>query len=236
MKKIKDFISKHYVILIPICLIIVLLLTYAIYNIQKIYNNYSETYEKEGYTYFAGTKINDKFNIKVNRNKEIIDLKSTKNMDLTDIIYIDNQVIFPKEMTVLFVYDNYKQEKVSIYSDIVYDEANSSYILKTLDYEKEVSNFILFDGYDLYFFPESSILNIDGKTINLSPMSYVKVNNNNSLEYYDKESDKYVIQNITNEKIIVSNNSYKINLNEDKAIRFNNFILLNKPSDLNNIK
>ena len=108
--------------------------------------------------------------------------------------------------------------------------------IKTIDYEQEVSNFILFDGYDLYFFPEASILDIDGERINLSPMSYVIVNNNNSLEYYDKETDKYTIKNITNEKIYVSNNAYKISLNEDKAIRFDKFVMLNKPNDLPNIK
>ena len=152
------------------------------------------------------------------------------------MIYIDNKVIFPKEMTALFIYDNYKQVRVPIYTSVEYDEANTAYKLKTIDYEQEVSNFILFDGYDLYFFPEASILDIDGERINLSPMSYVIVNNNNSLEYYDKETDKYTIKNITNEKIYVSNNAYKISLNEDKAIRFDKFVMLNKPNDLPNIK
>lgn len=236
MKKVKEFITKHYVVLIPICLIVILLLTYAIYSIQKLYNSYSETYQEEGYTHFAGTKITDKFSVKVNRKQEIIDLTTTKDMDLTNMIYIDNKVIFPKEMTALFIYDNYKQVRVPIYTSVEYDEANTAYKLKTIDYEQEVSNFILFDGYDLYFFPEASILDIDGERINLSPMSYAIVNNNNSLEYYDKETDKYTIKNITNEKIYVSNNAYKISLNEDKAIRFDKFVMLNKPNDLPNIK
>ena len=236
MKKIKEFVIKHYVILIPICLIIVLLLTYAIYNIQKLYNNYSETKTEEGYTHFAGTKINDTYDVKINRKKEIIDITPSKNMDLTNVVYIENKAIFPKEMTALFVYENYKQVRLPIYSSIEYDESNTAYKLKTTDYDKEVANLVLYDGYDLYFFPESSILDIEGKKINLSPMSYVIVNNNNSLEYYDKETDKYYITNITNEKVYVSNNAYRISLNEDKALRFDKFVMLNKPIDLQNIK
>ena len=127
------------------------------------------------------------------------------------------------------------QVKVLKYASLEYDVYNSTYKLKTKDYENEVSNFVLYDGNDLYFFAEDSILDIDGEKINLSPMSYVIVNNNNSLEYYDKESDKYVIKEITNEKVYVTSNSYKINLNEDKAIRFDSFVLLNKPAYLNNI-
>lgn len=237
MKKIKEFVLKNYVILIPICLIIVLLLTYAIYHFQKLYDNYSKEYKEESYTFFAGTKVSDDFTFKVNRKDEIIDISTDKKMDLNNIIYSakSNKVIFPMEMSALFVYDNYKQVKVLKYASLEYDVDNSTYRLKTKDYDDEVSNFVLYDGNDLYFFAEDSILDIDGEKINLSAMSYVILNNNNSLEYYDKESDKYVIKDITNEKVYVTSNSYKINLNEDKAIRFDSFVLLNKPEYLNNI-
>lgn len=238
MKKIKDFVMKHYVVLIPICLIIVLILTYAIYSIQKLYDNYSKTIEEDGYTFFAGTKVDDKFKIKVNRKDEIIDITASKKMDINNIVYSSksNKVIFPKEMTILFVYDNYNQYKVPMFSSLTYDSANTSYKLKTNDYDKEVSNFVLYDGTDLYFFAESSILDINGKKINLSPMSYVIMNNNNSVEYYDKESDKNEVIEINNNKVYVSNNAYKIDLGQDKAIRYDKFVLLNKPSFLDNIK
>lgn len=235
--KIKEFILKHYVIFIPICLIIVLLLTYAIFTIKKIYDNYSMEYKEEGYTYFAGIKVNDDFTIKTNRDNEIIDVSTDKEVDLNKLIYSNksNKVIFMKDMNIIFIYDNYKQLRISKYSTLEYDSNNYSYKLKAKAYENEVDDFILYDGEDLYFFAMPSTLKIDNEEIELSAMSYVIVNNNNSLQYYDKESDKFVIRDITNEKISVSNNIYNINLNEDKAVRLNSFVLLNKPKDLSYI-
>lgn len=235
--KIKEFILKHYVIFIPICLIIVLLLTYAIFTIKKIYDNYSEEYKEAGYTYFAGIKVADDFTFKVNRDKEIIGVSSNKNVDLDSVIYSDksNKVVFMKDMNMLFIYENYKQVRTPKYTTLEYDSNNSSYNLKTKDYENKVNDFVLYDGEDLYFFAKPSTLSINEEKIELGAMSYVIVNNNNSLQYYDKESDKYELRDITNEKITVSNNNYNINLNEDKAIRLGSFVLLNKPKDLDYI-
>lgn len=235
--KIKEFILKHYVIFIPICLIIVLLLTYAIFTIKKIYDNYSIETKEEGYVYFAGIKITDDFTIKTNRYNEIIDVKTVKQVDLDRLIYSNksNKVIFMKDMNILFIYDNYKQFRTSKYSTLDYDSKNNSYKLKAKGYEKEVNDFILYDGEDLYFLAMPSTLKIDNEEIELSAMSYVIVNNRNSLQYYDKKSDKIVIRDITNEKISVYNDTYNINLNEDTAIRLSSFVLLSKPKDLNYI-
>ena len=236
--KIREFILKHYVIFIPICLIVVLLLTYGIFTIRKIYYNYSEEYQEKGYLYFAGVKVEDDFKIKINRDKEIIGINSNKKVDLDSILYFDktDSVVFLKDMTLILVHDNYKQYRVSKYSKLTYDSKNDTYRLKTQDYENEISNFILYDGIDTYFFDRNSTLNIGNEKIELTNMSYVVSNNNNSLQYYDKASDKFVIRDITNEKIRVSNDTYDVNLNEDKVITVSSFILLNKPKNLDLIR
>ena len=236
--KVIDFIKKHYSIFIPIILIVVLILAYAIFHIQKLYNNYSKTEVEELYTHFAGQKIEDKFNVKTNRNNEIIDVKASKKMKVYTMIYNKdkNKVIFPNVMSAILVSDNYKQVKINKYAYIKYDKANTKYTLKTTDYDKEISNFFLYDGNDLYFIPTNSVLTINKEKINLGSMSYVICNNNNSLEYYDSEIDKYVIRDIKNDKISIKSNNFNINLNEDKIERPGNFILLTNPSYLNNIK
>lgn len=236
--KIKEIIQKHYAILIPIILIIVLLLAYAIFNIQKYYTNYSKTETNELYTFFAGQKIKDKFSIKTNRRNEVIELSQNKDIEAYTPIYNKerNKVIFPNDMTIVLVNENYKQKKVNKYTTISYDNTNTKYTLKTTSYEKELDNFILYDGTDLYFLPEESILYIDNEKIELSPMSFVICNNNNSLEYYNNENDKYTIKEIKNEKINLKSNNYNINLNEDKIERTSNLILLTKPEYLDIIK
>lgn len=236
--KLLDYIKKHYAIFVPIILIVIFILTYAIYNIQKYYTSYSKTETQELYTFFAGAKVEDNFSVKMNRKKEIIELSPSKKLRLNTIVYSKdkNKAIFPNDMTILLVHDNYKQFKVNKYAIVSYDSKNSIYKLKTTDYDEELSSFVLFDGNDLYFFAEPTILNINDEKINLSPMSYVVVNNNNSIEYYDNEKDENIVKDITNEKVIVTSNSYSVNLNEDKVSKFNNFVLLVKPSNLNIIK
>jgi len=236
--KVKEYIKKHYAIFIPIILIAIFILTYAIYTIQKLYNNYSTNENQNYYTYFAGVKVEDDFNIKLNRKKEIIELSPTKEIKLNTIIYNGekNKAIFPNDMTIVLGNKAYAQLKVNKYTSLTYDESNTRYLLKTTDYEKELNNFFLYDGIDLYFFPESTVLSINEEKILLSPMSFVKVNNNNSLEYYDIQTDKYIVKEIKNEKIMVTSNTYRINLNEDKLIRLNKETLLIQPRYLNLIK
>lgn len=226
-----NYIKKHYVIFIPVILIAVLILTYAIYHIQKIYNNYSKTEIQELYTYFAGVKVEDKYNVKTNRKNEIIELSPTKKLKLNTVIYNKekNKAIFPNDMNIISIKDNYKQSKVNKYASITFDSANTSYLLKTTDYEKKLDNFFLYDGKDMYFMPESSVLTIEEERIALSPMSFVIMNNNNSLEYYDNETDKYTIKDIKNEQVKLISNNYSINLNEDKIIRTSGIVLLTKP-------
>lgn len=236
--KVREFIKNHYVIFVPIILIIVFILTYAVYNIQKIYNSYSQVEEEKLYTFFAGTKVYDKFSIKRNRKGEIIDIRTEKDINLNTVIYNDkkNKVIFPHDMTIIFISDGYKQFKVNKYASLTYDSSNTTNRLHTTDYNKEVNNFILYDGNDLYFFAESSILKIGKNTINLSPMSYVIVNTNNSLEYYDSELDKNVVMDIKNENVSVTSNSYNVDLSADKVKKFNDYLLLINPKYLTNIK
>ena len=215
-----------------------LILTYAIYTIQKLYNNYSKTETQELSTYFAGIKVEDKFNIKTNRKNEIIELQPTKKIKLNTIIYNKekNKVIFPNNMNLISAKDNYKQYKINKYASLSFDENNTNYLLKTTDYEKNIENFILYDGNDLYFMPETSTLIIDEEKIDLSPMSFVIFNNNNSIEYYDNEQDKYNVKDIKNEQAKIINNNYVINLNEDKIQRANGNILLTKPEYLDILK
>ena len=240
-EKIKEFINKHYVILIPICLIIILILAFAIYNIHRLYVNHTTDEKAAFYQYFAGRKVEYEGTLKINRKNNIVDLDTGKQkIDLTSVpVYYKEdkvKVLLPQSMTIVRPLSGYKQEKTVIFSTITWDKDNTAYLLKSNEYDAEITNSFLYDGVDLYFFLTETNIKIGNDEITLSPMSYIRVNVGNSLEYYDHESDTYKMMEITTEQVIATNKDFEVNLSSDKVTNYDDIILLMGPSNLNEIK
>ena len=240
-EKFKTFINKYYGVLIPISLIIILILVFAIYSIHKLYVNHTTDQNASFYQYFAGMKVEYDAVLKLNRQDNIVDMDIiNKKIDLTTVpIYFkDNEVkvLFPKSMTVVRPLKNYKQEKIVNYSTITWDKENNKYLLKSNEYDKELEYSFLYDGVDLYFFLMENIITIGNEEITLSPMSYIRVNVGNGIEYYDRETDTYKILDMRNEQVVAKNDYYNIELNYDQCVYFDSFTLLMGPSYLNEIK
>ena len=240
-EKIKEFINKHYVILIPICLIIILILAFAIYNIHRLYVNHTTDEKASFYQYFAGRKVEYEGTLKINRKNNIVDLDTGKQkIDLTSVpVYYKEdkvKVLLPQNMTIVRPLSGYKQEKTVNFSTITWDKDNTAYLLKSNEYDREVTNSFLYDGVDLYFFLTETNVKIGNDEITLSPMSYIRVNVGNSLEYYDRENDTYKIIEITTEQVIATNKDFEVNLSSDKVTNYDDIILLMGPSNLNEIK
>ena len=240
-EKIKEFINKHYVILIPICLIIILILAFAIYNIHRLYVNHTTDEKASFYQYFAGRKVEYEGTLKINRKNNIVDLDTGKQkIDLTSVpVYYQEdkvKVLLPQSMTIVRPLSGYKQEKTVNFSTITWDKDNTAYLLKSNEYDAEITNSFLYDGVDLYFFLTETNVKIGNDEITLSPMSYIRVNVGNSLEYYDHESDTYKTMEITTEQVIATNKDFEVNLSGDKVTNYDDIILLMGPSNLNEIK
>lgn len=240
-EKIKEFINKHYVILIPICLIIILILAFAIYNIHRLYVNHTTDEKASFYQYFAGRKVEYEGTLKINRKNNIVDLDTGKQkIDLTSVpVYYKEdkvKVLLPQSMTIVRPLSGYKQEKTVNFSTITWDKDNTAYLLKSNEYDAEITNSFLYDGVDLYFFLTETNIKIGNDEIKLSPMSYIRVNVGNSLEYYDHESDTYKMMEITTEQVIATNKDFEVNLSSDKVTNYDDIILLMGPSNLNEIK
>ena len=240
-EKIKEFINKHYVILIPICLIIILILAFAIYNIHRLYVNHTTDEKASFYQYFAGRKVEYEGTLKINRKNNIVDLDTGKQkIDLTSVpVYYQEdkvKVLLPQSMTIVRPLSGYKQEKTVNFSTITWDKDNTAYLLKSNEYDAEITNSFLYDGVDLYFFLTETNIKIGNDEITLSPMSYIRVNVGNSLEYYDHESDTYKMMEITTEQVIATNKDFEVNLSSDKVTNYDDIILLMGPSNLNEIK
>lgn len=240
-EKIKEFINKHYVILIPICLIIILILAFAIYNIHRLYVNHTTDEKASFYQYFAGRKVEYEGTLKINRKNNIVDLDTGKQkIDLTSVpVYYKEdkvKVLLPQSMTIVRPLSGYKQEKTVNFSTITWDKDNTAYLLKSNEYDAEITNSFLYDGVDLYFFLTETNIKIGNDEITLSAMSYIRVNVGNSLEYYDHESDTYKMMEITTEQVIATNKDFEVNLSSDKVTNYDDIILLMGPSNLNEIK
>lgn len=241
--KIRKFINEHYVILIPISLIVILIMTFGIYNLHRLYVNYTTNHNVSLYQYFAGRKVEFESVLKINRDDDIVKVETpSQKITFSSVpVYFKNtdnkvKVLFPKMMNIIRPLSGFKQNKTVNYSTIIWDESNTLYTLKSNDYNDEIKNSILYDGVDLYFFTNETTVTIGKKEVTLSPMSYIRVNVGNSLEYYDYINDKYEMMEITTEKVVAANRDFEIDLSSDKTYNYDTLILLLDPTNLNEIK
>ena len=69
-------------------------------------------------------------------------------------------------------------------------------------------------------------IEVDGKKIELSPLSYIEVNYQDEIVYYDKKDDKYEVINDHEKDVIANIDGYKVNLSTDSIMYENNAKLI----------
>lgn len=225
----KDFIKNKYNILIPICLVVVLLISILLYAKEYKNNRYAELKEVEVYQYFSGVKMEYTANIGRNKKDVILEYDNSNfavSLDSTPVyISESDNTIFPKEMSIVFPLVD-KQYQVNALAE-VYKE-NNLYYLNIRKMNKNFDHIFYYDGNNLYFFVDNVTLVVGNREIKLSPMSYVSCSYLNFVEYYDKENDIFEIIDITNEKVLVKNDYMTIDVASDKVIYKDSFSLLTK--------
>ena len=221
-----DFIKKKYNLLIPIFLIVVLSVAVILYTREYKSNRYVETEDIEVYQYFSGVKMEYIASISRNKKDVILDyLPKDYVVDLYIIpIYIKDadRVIFPKEMSIVFPIKS-SEYKLNSLTEL-YKE-NNLYYLNLKDLNQFFDHAFFYDGQDLYFFIDAVTIIVDDTKVELSPLSYLNCLHNNIIEYYDKESDTYGQINIE-DSALVTNDYMTINVNTDRIIYNNDFLLL----------
>lgn len=224
----KEFITKNYKIFIPVILVIVLGLALIIYFNELKKNNYREKSTFGFYQYIMDTKKEFDMIVSTDRHnvvKEIITVNDSIVFDSTPIYYNEEKkVIFPSDISLVFPLQNGSQYKIMANSILEYKDY--AYHLLTEDYDDVIEKCFFYDGNNTYFFIDKVTIAINDEKITLSPMSYVILNYQNSLEYYDYEKDSYTIKEINNEKIIITNDYLEVNVTDDYITRFGNDILL----------
>ena len=238
MEKIKKFFKEKYKILIPIMVVFVLLLTvYFLYREYK-YDNYRNKKEYDVYQYFGGIKNEYTGIVTYNLDDIIVDVEAKDKKieyDSTPVYFKEEKkIIFPYEMNMTFPLKEGSQFRVFKYS--IYDKEENNHFIKSGMNRNEYSQFFLFDGKNLFFFPDEVTLLIDGKEFRkLSSMSYVKVVGGYTLEYYDYESDKAEVIEVENKVITVKNELINVNLSQRYLLSFGKKVLLLPPSNLTSL-
>lgn len=237
MKNIVSFFKKNYRVLIPVMVVIVLLVTIFFFYREYKYDNTRNKKEYDVFQYFSGVRVDYKAIVTYNLKDFIVDIKA-KDMFIEDnsfpIYYGDmSNIIFPKEMTIVFPLRSGSQYKLYKYAS--YYNKDGVHFINNNDNEiNTYDDFFLYDGKNVFFFPEKTILKINGKDyIELGEMSYVSLVGGYTLTYYDTATDSAEAIELDGRIVTVTGENLNINISERYFNSFSSKILLYSPNNLN---
>ena len=175
----------------------------------------------EVYQYFSGKKYN--FTGKVTYENGIVSNISDngEKIEVGDnpIYYqsIDNECIIPITMGLFFLKNKGDNYRINYFSKLKFEisDGNEMALVSYNDNTKYIDDAFLYDGRNTYVFPYSVSLEVEGKTYDLSPLSYVFVNYKDCVEIYNKAIDEYVFIDDIKKDVIATFGDYKINLSTD---------------------
>ena len=238
LKKNRKIIFISLVFIIVVCII-----GFIIYKHYQDLNKVTIK-DYELYQYFAGKKFEYTGELTLKRNGEITKLKYKDveiDVDSTPIYFknIDNEMLLPTNMGFYILRISDKNYKLPYFSRIYIDESDndSSAFLKFNDEKIYLEKSFLFDGNNMYVFLYDTTITVDDMKIKLSPLSYISVNYQDEIYYYDKKSDEYKIINDHDKDVIANIDGYKINLSTDSIMYDKNAkLLIRDVDDLNTFK
>ncbi len=224
--------------LVKIVMVILLLVVLAVVALLLRFSETGIFEDHSFYQYFSGKKIEYEGSLKLSRKNEITELefKDTKvTLDSTPIYYkdVENRVLLPKDMAIIYPLQATKMYKINYFSNVSFDGADV--YIEREDNRKNVQNAFLYDGNDLYFFLEETKIIVNEKEYIVSPLSYAIVDYNKNIELYNYKEDKYEIIDTPNQEIFARTDKYTINLSIDSINSQNSDqLLLKKIESLNN--
>ncbi len=218
----KDTILKVSIVLITLLFIFII---YQIFNNIILKNKKVDLSGQNYYQYFYGMYQEYGGKIDLIRDKESVQLKLESgkilNLDSTPIYYKDilRKVILPSKMEIVQPSSG-TLYKIDEFSNVF--QENASMYVKKFNSEngKMLDNVFLYDGEDLYFFVDETIITIGDQEITVSPLSYCIVNYRQNIEIYDYEKNEYTIipEDIAKTVDVQATNAkrdYNINLSVD---------------------
>ena len=195
------------------------------------------------YQYFSGQRYDYEGTLHLKKDGSITNLSFdgkdySVTLDSTPIYYKDKKkVLFAENMMVVYPKSNISQYKVNYFTTIEQNENRIT--LKDGTMTKDLTETFLYDGKDLYFFPEEITLKVGNETYTLSPFSYVNCEYGNKVSIYQYDEDTMTEISITTETVEASKDGYTINLSMDSVSldgMNNSRLLFKKIELLNNLE
>ncbi|MFI3307230.1 MAG: hypothetical protein R3Y21_01555 [Mycoplasmatota bacterium] len=209
-------------IIIGIILLIITALAVCLFVFYEFNDLNSISYEDYSfYQYFSGEKFEYTGTIEFNRDKDETSMSFDGdlyvNLDSTPIYYqdIEYKTLFAEDLSIVYPKSKVVY-KITHFSSIE-NEEGTNYCVRDDDNIQLNSKAFIYDGGDLYFLLEDTIISFDDREIVLSAFSYLKVMYNVGVEIYDYEKDLYEIIE-TKSYIIATTDFYKINMSLDTMI------------------
>lgn len=236
MKKIIDFCKEKYKVLIPVMVAIVLVLTIFFLYREYKYDNTRNKEEVKVFQYFGGVRVDYTSIITYNLRNSIVEVSAKDKLieyNTVPIYYEDkSNVIFPVEMSIVFPLRDGSQYKLYKYATY-YNEDGVHFIKNNTDIGN-YADFFLYNGKDVFFFPEETVLKINNKEYKkLGAMSYVSVVGGYTLIYYDADKDISEAIELDGDVVTVEGNNINVNISERRFNSFSNKVLLMSPNNLN---
>lgn len=220
MEKIKSFFKNKIAVTLLILGIISISAGFLliINMVQEKMNTYTIE-DAKLYQYFNEQRFDYDTKLVLSNKDEITELKindETVTLDSTPFYWQkEKKVLFPQTMSVVFPRENGLQRRVPYFT--ILDGTNIDNYLKYNTTSYALYNSFLYDGNDLYFFPNETVIEIDGKKYNLTPYSYAIVRYDKECILYNYELDTVeIIQDAKD--VFVSGDGYKLNLKIDSII------------------
>lgn len=198
----------------------------AFFAIRKYYKSTKTIsfYNQGVYQFFSGIKYNYVGNATMEDDVLVgfSDAGDTISIGDFPIYYqtIDNECIIPINMGLFLMNEKGKNYRVNYFSKLQIEKVGNDE-MAFIDYKNKksyISDAFLYDGRDMYVFPYSVIITIEGKDYELSPLSYVIINYKDSVEMYNRATDEYYFIDEITEDVIASYFNNKINLSTDMII------------------
>ena len=236
MNKIIEFYKKRYKVLIPLMAILVLLITMFFLYREYKYDNTRNKKEVSVYQYFGGVRVDYTSEVTYNLRNSIVNVEPVdRKIESNNVpIYYEDKsnVIFPVEMSIVFPLRDGSQFKLYKYATY-YNEDNVHFIKNNTDLGN-YNSFFLYNGKDVFFFPEKTSLKINNKDYKeLGPMSYVSVVGGYTLIYYDTATDTSEAIELDGDIVTVLGDNINVNVSERYFYAFSNKVLLMSPNNLN---
>lgn len=235
MKEFINFCKEKYKVLIPVMVGLVLLITLLFLYKEYQYDNTRNKKEEMVYQYFGGERVEYTAVLTYNLRDNIIDIEGKDKkvrFDSTPIYYQnEDKVLFPSQMTIVFPY---KKAQYKLYKYATFYVEDEAYFIKNNVNVGYYNYFFLYDGKNMFFFPDEVTVKLDGKDYKkLGNGSYVSVVGGSTLIYYDTTTGISETVELDRNEVSVYNSFIDLNITEKYYKSSRSKILLISPDNLN---